>query len=84
MKIPAVNIGIRQSGRVRAGNIVDVDGKNVTDIRRAIQKAGSTDFCNKIETIKNPYGDGRSSQKIVEVLEMLNLDEVRSQKVQVN
>ncbi len=67
-QIPAVNIGRRQNLRCRGINVIDVPfaEKKVVD---AIQKAISEDFKSYLKgNCKNPYGNGHSSEKILEIL----------------
>lgn len=60
---PAVNIGSRQAGRQRAGNVVDV-GYSRTEIVNAIeQQMKHGPYAS--EAI---YGDGKAGQRIAEVL----------------
>lgn len=74
LKIPAVNIGTRQQGRERAANVIDVDHDR-KKIKLAIEKAlYDNDFRNKVKNIINPYGDGKSSERIVRVLKTISLD----------
>lgn len=74
LKIPAINIGTRQQGRERAGNVIDVP-HNKEAILAAIRKAVfDEDFRNYVRTIKNPYGDGNSAEKIVNILKEISLD----------
>lgn len=74
LKIPAVNIGTRQQGRERATNVIDVDHDR-NKIKLAIEKAlYDNDFRNKIKNTINPYGDGKSSERIVRVLKTISLD----------
>ncbi len=65
--IPALNIGIRQKGREHAGNVLDVPA-NQKEILKAIKHALALNFRNSVQNLKNPYGDGHASQKIVSVL----------------
>lgn len=68
--IPVINIGTRQSGRLRSENIIDVDySKN--QIIEAI-KEGIIIKRNK-QIFQNPYGDGKSSQRIVEILKNIDI-----------
>ena len=68
LKIPVVNIGVRESTREHSGNKIFV-GHNKNDIKVAIQKAIYDDAFKKfVQTCKSPYGDGKTSCKIVEVL----------------
>lgn len=65
--LPAVNIGDRQKGRVREGNVIDVPAK--TDlIADALRTALSREFRDKARRAPSPFGDGRSAEKIVEIL----------------
>ena len=71
-KIPVVNIGNRQLGRLNAGNVEFVD-YDVENIFKAIHKACFDKSYRKlIKKIKNPYGDGTAVEKINKVL--LNID----------
>lgn len=75
-KLPAVNIGTRQRDRVRGNNVIDVPHDR-TAIRKAIEKALSPEFRSMLERdCDNPYlGDGRVSERIVEVLKSVKIDE---------
>ena len=63
-ELPVVNVGSRQSGRVRAANVIDVEG-NSDAITRAILCATSTDFRTGLAGLENPYGVGRAAPQIV-------------------
>ena len=67
-KVPCVNIGRRQNKRLKAKNVIDVSGHNKNEITKAINKALSKKFKHKLKNLKNPYGNGRSSKKIVDIL----------------
>ncbi len=64
---PSVNIGRRQHMRLKAKNVIDCTFKK-KQIKLAIKKALSKEFNQKIKLIKNPYGDGNSSKKILKIL----------------
>ena len=71
--LPVVNIGIRQQGRERAGNVIDVD-HDVDQIELAIQKALTDgEFRQRMKEAPNPYGDGHAAERIVEILLALDL-----------
>lgn len=74
-KIPVVNIGSRQKGRLMAKNIINCDYDS-DEIYNAIKKSLTDEYREyvKNETI-SLYGDGNTSGKIVEVLENINIDE---------
>jgi UDP-N-acetylglucosamine 2-epimerase (non-hydrolysing)/GDP/UDP-N,N'-diacetylbacillosamine 2-epimerase (hydrolysing) len=65
--LPAINVGIRQQGRERARNIIDVRA-NARAILAAAEQARSEPFRKSLEGMTNPYGDGAAADKIAEVL----------------
>lgn len=73
-KLPVVNIGSRQKGRIKAKNIIDV-GYSFSEILKGIEKATSKEFINYLKNLKNPYKKANSSKKIVDVLENIKLDQ---------
>lgn len=74
-KIPVVNIGNRQNGRLMAKNIINCNYDS-NEIYNAIKKSLTDEYREyvKKDTI-SLYGDGNTSEKIVEVLENINIDE---------
>ena len=78
-KIPVVNIGIRQEGRERAGNVINVPHEK-DKIKKAVLLALSKKFKNKIQKIRNPYGDGKVGQRIAEVLAKIKINKGLIQK----
>jgi len=65
--VPVVNVGDRQAGRERNGNVVDVAWEaGVGGIRKAIGRA-----LRRRGRCENLYGDGRAAERIVRVLEGL-------------
>jgi GDP/UDP-N,N'-diacetylbacillosamine 2-epimerase (hydrolysing) len=68
LNVPAINIGRRQDGRVRGDNVIDIKNFSVKDIENAITVAISDEFRKKIINSSNPYGDGHSSERILDVL----------------
>lgn len=75
LRKPTVNIGIRQRGRLKAESVIDCSF-TTEEITAAIEKALSTEFKEKIVNIPMLYGDGNTSEKIVEVLKTMNLDKI--------
>ncbi len=65
--LPVVNIGSRQRGRVRSGNVIDV-GYDAAEITDAIERAISPAFKAALAALRNPYGDGHAAERIVRVL----------------
>lgn len=74
-KMPVVNVGNRQKGRMNAGN-VDFVTYNESQIIKSIEKACfDKEYRLFIEKIKNPYGSSRSAKNIRKVLEEVDLDD---------
>jgi UDP-hydrolysing UDP-N-acetyl-D-glucosamine 2-epimerase len=71
-ELPAVNIGTRQAGRLRAKNVIDV-GYSVEEIRAGILSATRHQFRNSLRGLVNPYGDGHSAPRIVQHLKDADL-----------
>lgn len=74
LKVPVVNIGNRQKGRLMSDNIICCDNSSVS-IERAIEKALSKNFKAVVSKTKSLYGEGNSSDEIVKILENITLDE---------
>jgi GDP/UDP-N,N'-diacetylbacillosamine 2-epimerase (hydrolysing) len=72
-KLPAINIGRRQNNRLKGKNVINVPKVSEKEILKAIKMTDSKNFLKKISKIKNLYGDGKSSERIVSILKnMLN------------
>ena len=73
-KLPALDIGSRQTGRMRACNVITVPDFDRRAIGQAIKRAlQDTTFRTALEACENPYGDGNSSERICRVLEEVDL-----------
>ena len=73
LKIPAVNIGSRQTGRTRAENVVDVVFDKtaiVKTIRFVLQDFA---YRAKLAQCRSPYGDGHATERTLDVLKRLIL-----------
>ena len=70
--LPVVNIGLRQHGRERGPNIFDctiaAGNPDPAPILEQIAKAIDPSFRQSLLSLENIYGDGRSAERIVEVL----------------
>lgn len=62
-KVPTVNIGDRQKGRLKAASVIDCPAERKA-IGSAVERALRLD-CSEV---KSPYGDGRSAPRIVAAL----------------
>jgi UDP-N-acetylglucosamine 2-epimerase (non-hydrolysing)/GDP/UDP-N,N'-diacetylbacillosamine 2-epimerase (hydrolysing) len=74
-KIPTVNIGDRQKGRLQADSVINC----VVDVK-LIGEAISAAFAMDCSAVANPFGDGGTSQKIKAVLKGVQLDETLLKK----
>jgi len=66
-KIPTVNIGDRQKGRVRAGSVIDCEPA-VASIKVSICKSVSPEFKQSLKNIENPYEQSGTACKIVSTI----------------
>jgi GDP/UDP-N,N'-diacetylbacillosamine 2-epimerase (hydrolysing) len=73
-KTPAVNIGRRQLGREQGINVINAEFQEI-EIYNAIERALSQTFYEDVEAnCVNPYGDGRSSERILDILKNTVID----------
>jgi UDP-hydrolysing UDP-N-acetyl-D-glucosamine 2-epimerase len=73
-KLPVVNIGNRQRGRLRARNVVDV-GYARAEIVAGLNSALAPGFRAGLADLINPYGDGHAAEKIVAELCAVELND---------
>ena len=66
--VPTVNIGSRQKGRIQADSIINCPPEK-KDILNAMKKADDARFRQGLENMQNPYGDGKTSDKIIRIIE---------------
>ena len=79
-KLPVVNIGTRQQGRLRACNIVDVSYSK-KEILDAINKVlYDEEFRKNLENCENPYGDGKAGERIADILSKIQINSDLIQK----
>ncbi|HTB98649.1 MAG TPA: UDP-N-acetylglucosamine 2-epimerase [Terracidiphilus sp.] len=77
--LPVVNVGIRQQGRERATNVIDVPA-DAEAIGKAIKTALEPDFRAGLRVLKNPYGNGNAAKMIANVLAGVRLDSLLMKK----
>lgn len=66
--LPAVNIGIRQEGRERGKNVIDVRHSKKEIVKAVEMALTEKEFLAKIKKCQNPYGDGKTAPRIAEIL----------------
>jgi len=73
--LPVINIGNRQKGRIHGNNVIFTDNDK-GQILEAIDKVlNDKDFIRLIKSTPNPYGNGKTSEKVVEILRTIELNE---------
>lgn len=72
--LPVVNIGLRQAGRPRSANVIDV-GHSREEIAAGLRRAASPTFRSSLNGLVNIYGTGDAARRIVDRLKSVALDE---------
>ncbi|MDO8877141.1 MAG: UDP-N-acetylglucosamine 2-epimerase [Pseudolabrys sp.] len=67
LKVPTVNIGERQRGRLRPPSVIDVEN-DTNEITAAIKKALNPEFRDALRSAESIFGDGFATEKMIEVL----------------
>lgn len=73
-RLPVVNIGSRQDGKIKPANVID-SASSTTAISAALTRALSPAFRESLRSLVNPYGDGKTGPRIAEILVQLALDD---------
>ena len=71
-KVPTLNIGSRQRGRLCAASIVHCN-HNKKDIVMGINHIFGIEFQKKMKDIVNPYGEGNATKKIISMIKRIDL-----------
>lgn len=74
-RLPVVNVGNRQMGRIHAMNVIDTD-YGADAILAGIEQARSPEFRHSLERMENPYDvfqDGKTSLRIKETLKEIRV-----------
>jgi UDP-hydrolysing UDP-N-acetyl-D-glucosamine 2-epimerase len=64
-RLPVVNVGERQRGRLHGKNVIDC-GATTEYILRAVREALEPKFRARLRDLENPYGDGHAAERIVD------------------
>jgi GDP/UDP-N,N'-diacetylbacillosamine 2-epimerase (hydrolysing) len=67
-----INIGDRQRGRLQAASIINCEPVR-PDISAALQRLYSDDFQAGLRDVRNPYGEGGASDKVVDTVRRVAL-----------
>ena len=74
-KIGTIDIGDRQKGRIKADSVIGSLPKK-KNIKYALNKLYSQEFQDTLGKVKNPYGNGGASKKIVKIIKKCNLQNI--------
>jgi len=66
-QLPVVDIGSRQGGRLRGSNVIHVE-PGESAVQAALVQSLSKEFRSGLSGTSSPYGDGKSGQRILDVL----------------
>jgi len=72
-KLPVVNIGNRQRGRLNAGNVVFTNYLEKNILKALNNACFNVEYRKKVKKISNIYGKGYSASKITNFIEKINL-----------
>lgn len=73
-KRPTVDIGERQKGRLAPKNVIHCECEKQS-IVNAVNKALSKTFTDSLQNYENPYGDGKTAERMVDILKKINWDD---------
>lgn len=80
LKLPVINVGSRNVGRDHAENVIYVKPKKELIKREIIRALKDSNFLNEVENCINPYGGGKTSERIVSALNNIKFDKKLVQK----
>mgnify|MGYP001323692340 FL=1 len=71
-KIPTINLGTRQDGRVKSLSVIDTN-YSIKLFKKALMHALSSNFKKKLKTLQNPYFKKNTSDQILRILNKKNI-----------
>ena len=78
-KVGTINIGDRQRGRVQADSVINCE-PTVKGIELAFRELFSAQFIDSLTKVVNPYGNGGTAKKIVNVIDHYNIKKSMKKK----
>ena len=75
LKLPVINVGNRQRGRLHAENVQFVPHDKDRIVEAVRQATFDLEYRKTVAVCSNPYGDGQSSARIAELLASTPLDD---------
>ena len=74
-KLPAVNVGERQKGRLAGNNVIFTTNREADIYNSIIKAVKDKEFLAKVKNGTNPYGNGDSAQKAHSILSTVDLND---------
>ena len=74
-KLPVINVGNRQKGRLNAGNVKFVDHKEDEILSALSESCFDNSYRSKVSKLINPFGDEKSAKKIRIAIESIDLND---------
>jgi GDP/UDP-N,N'-diacetylbacillosamine 2-epimerase (hydrolysing) len=78
-RVGTINIGDRQAGRIKCESIIDCEPESES-IKKALTTLFSGSFQNSLLKVRNPYGDGCSTEKIIKILKEKDITGILKKK----
>jgi len=79
LKVPTVNIGPRQAGRLRAESVVDC-GEDAAAITSAVRRVLEAGFRGRLKHAASPYGQGDAASKMAHILATVPLEDLQAKR----
>ncbi len=76
LKTATLNIGSRQKGRLSADCIIHAN-PDIESLDKGFKKLFSSKFKESLSSVKNPYGNGGATEKILKLLKTINFDKIK-------
>lgn len=80
LRVPSINIGDRQKGRLRHVSVIDTD-YTTESIVDALHRCATPEFASAIKSMRFLFGDGTASKKMIDVIRNTNIDQRLIRKV---
>ncbi|PIQ69026.1 MAG: UDP-N-acetylglucosamine 2-epimerase (hydrolyzing) [Candidatus Taylorbacteria bacterium CG11_big_fil_rev_8_21_14_0_20_46_11] len=79
-KTPVVNIGERQRGRLRGGNVIDVPHERERIVEGVKKALYDQEYRDSLQTLTNPWGKGDTAERVRKTLENTDISTLLSRK----
>lgn len=79
LKKATLNLGNRQEGRIQAKSVINCQFK-ISEINKGLKKLYSKKFIDLAKKARSPYGKNGVSKKIISILKMTNLKNIKYKK----